>query len=136
PVLARDRPDAGRRAVLRPRPAVPLGRVLRRRAPAPARGADEEGDRGLGRPARAGRHPDPARDAILARRGLPPGLLEEGSDPLPHVPPGLRPRPAAGAALGRARLEAARSLARARPRAGSGVRARRALRGAASPRAP
>src|SRR2546422_3382898 len=86
-LLAQHRPDAGGRAVLRPRAAVSHRRVLPRFDAAPRGGRLEAPPRGA-LPA-ADRHGDHARGPVLRGGGVSPALLPQESDQLPGVPLGL-----------------------------------------------
>ena len=72
---------------------------LDERAEAPGRGI-QGADRAQQAVQGADRDRDRQGGQILARRGIPPGLLQEESPALPLLPRGLRPRRAREAALG------------------------------------
>ena len=87
--------------VLRRRQPVPLRHLRPRRDPAAPGRSIQAGRRGA--PGQAGRHRDRLGRHVLARGGLPPGLLQEEPDPLQVLPRRLRPRPATGGDLGAGR---------------------------------
>src|SRR6185295_327404 len=99
-LLAQHRSGDRERPVLRPRHAVSLRDLLPRRGAAPGgRGLQAEARRGE-EAARTDRHPDRGGLEVLARRGIPPGLLREEPAALQLLPPELWPRPAPATALG------------------------------------
>src|SRR6185503_2869920 len=116
--------------------AVPLGDLL------PLRGAEapgarlEEGDRRLRPLQAADRHRDRPGLAVLPRRGVPPGLLQEESDPLQVLQVRLRPREAARAVVGQIRTAMReRQITRRRALQSVGSMVADAVAGAQAPRA-
>src|SRR5258706_16179347 len=98
----------------RPRLAVQARDLLARRgAEAPRRRL--EGEMGEGQAVQErDRHADPQGERVLARGGVPPGLLQEKPGPLPVLRQRLRPLFAARPALGKAAREVVRTCGRAR----------------------
>src|SRR5213080_3592764 len=100
-VLARHRPDPGRRPVLRPRAGVPHGDLLSRHGAAPRGGRLASSARRALRATDC--HGDRAGDGILPGGRVSPTLLPQESGAVRHVSRGVRPRPALAGNLGRRR---------------------------------